>query len=111
MAVGAGVGADVAVGAGVGADVAVGAGVGVDVAVGAGVGVDVAVAVGAGVGVDVAVGGMLSQAIDKTVASIPISSNKPIGRTGLRCLIGFSLSRFLASEPYYLSGYDCWQSA
>ena len=61
------------------------------------------VAVGRGVAVGVGVGGMLSQAIDKTIASIPTSSRKPIGRTGLRCLIGRSLSRLLASEPYYLS--------
>ena len=61
------------------------------------------VGVGCGVAVRVGVGGLFSQAIDKTRASIPTSSKKPIGRTGLRCLIGRSLSRLLASKLYYLS--------
>ena len=60
------------------------------------------VAVGRGVAVGVGVGGLFSQAIDKTRASIPTSSKKPIGRTGLRCLIGRNL-RLLASKLYYLS--------
>ena len=102
-----GVGIDV--GAGVGVDVDVGVGVGVDVGAGVGVDVGVDVAVGCGVTVGVGVGGMLSQAIDKTIASTPTSNHKPVCRTGLRCFIGRSLSCLLAADPYYTKRYDCWQ--
>ena len=59
--------------------------------------------VGVGCGVAVGVGVVLSQAIDKMIASIPTSNRKPIGRTSLSCRISRSLSHLLTYDRYYLS--------
>ncbi len=79
-----------------------GVGVGISVGDGMSVGVGEGI-VGVGCGVAVGVGVVLSQAIEKMIASIPTSNRKYIGRTSLRCRISRSLSHLLTYDRYYLS--------
>ena len=76
---------------------------GVGIGVGDGMSVGVGIRVGVGCGVAVGIGVVLSQAIDKMIASIPTSNRKPIGRTSLLCRISRSLSLLLTYDRYYLS--------
>ena len=64
---------------------------GVEIGVGDGMSVGVGEGMaGVGCGVAVGIGVLLSQAIDKMIASIPTNNRKPIGRTSLRCRIYLS---------------------